>query len=192
MIATLSSDLLLVVAGLAAGLLGGLVGVGGGVLMVPALVYAASLGQREAIATSLAAIVPMSIAATVRQHRYGNVDLRSGLMLGVLGIVGAIIGATLAELLPERALKIGFALLVLSISARLFRELAAGRGEAAPRAGEPGALPRAEAVLKRVLELRVDGIHAVERKRLKGLEAARRRALRPMVGEHAVDQREPA
>ncbi len=101
MIATLSSDLLLVVAGLAAGLLGGLVGVGGGVLMVPALVYAASLGQREAIATSLAAIVPMSIAATVRQHRYGNVDLRSGLMLGVLGIVGAIIGATLAELLPS-------------------------------------------------------------------------------------------
>lgn len=124
MIAALSTDaLLLVIAGFAAGLLGGIVGVGGGVLMVPALVYAASLGQREAIATSLAAIVPMSIAATVRQHRYGNVRLKDGLTLGILGIVGAFLGASLAEVLPERALKIGFALLVLSIAARLVREL---------------------------------------------------------------------
>lgn len=130
MIAAIPSDLLLIAAGLAAGLLGGLVGVGGGVLMVPALVYAASLGQREAIATSLAAIVPMSVAATVRQHRYGNVRLREGLVLGLLGIAGAIAGATLAEVLPERALKIGFALLVLTIAARLVRDLA--RGDRAP------------------------------------------------------------
>jgi uncharacterized protein len=116
---TLDHPTLLVVAGFLAGVLGGLVGIGGGILAVPALVYAAGLGQREAIATSLAAIVPMSIAGTLRQRRYGNVDVREGLGLGVLGIVGAFVGATLADLLPEAMLRVGFGLLMLFIAAQL-------------------------------------------------------------------------
>lgn len=110
---------LLIVAGFLAGVLGGLVGIGGGILAVPALVYAAGLGQREAIATSLAAIVPMSIVGTMRQRRYGNVNVREGLSLGVLGIVGALVGATLADVLPDRVLRIGFGLLMLVIAAQL-------------------------------------------------------------------------
>lgn len=120
-LATIDHPVLLVVAGFLAGVLGGIVGIGGGILAVPALVYAAGLGQRAAIATSLAAMVPMSIAATYRQHRYGNVRLTEGLTLGVLGIAGAAVGATLADLLPERLLRIGFGLLMLLIAAQLIR-----------------------------------------------------------------------
>ena len=126
---------LLVAAGFLAGVLGGLVGIGGGILAVPALVYAAGLGQREAIATSLAAIVPMSIAGTWRQHRYGNVRLREGIMLGALGIVGAAVGASLADVLPDRVLRVGFALLMLLIAAQLLqtvRREARGAASASP------------------------------------------------------------
>lgn len=112
---------LLVVAGFLAGVLGGIVGIGGGILAVPALVYAAGLGQRAAIATSLAAMVPMSIAATMRQRAYGNVRLAECLTLGVLGIAGAAVGATLADLLPERLLRIGFGVLMLLIAGQLIR-----------------------------------------------------------------------
>ncbi|MBO9532646.1 MAG: sulfite exporter TauE/SafE family protein [Solirubrobacteraceae bacterium] len=118
---------LLIVAGFLAGVLGGLVGIGGGILAVPALVYAAGLGQREAIATSLAAIVPMSIAGTYRQHRYGNVNVREGLGLGMLGILGAFVGATLADVLPDRVLRIGFGLLMLVIAAQLVQGVRRGR-----------------------------------------------------------------
>jgi uncharacterized membrane protein YfcA len=111
----------LVVAGFAAGLLGGMVGIGGGVLVVPALMFAAGIGERAAIATSLAAMVPMSMAATYRQHRYGNVRLADGLWLGVMGIVGAAVGATLADVLPEHALRIGFAVIMLLLAAHMVR-----------------------------------------------------------------------
>ncbi|MEH3052841.1 MAG: TSUP family transporter [Patulibacter minatonensis] len=127
---------LLVVAGFLAGVLGGLVGIGGGILAVPALVYAAGLGQREAIATSLAAIVPMSIVGTYRQHRYGNVKVREGLTVGVLGIAGAAAGATLADLLPDRLLRLGFGLLMLLIAAQLLHGVRKARvAEAGARTG---------------------------------------------------------
>ena len=125
---------LLIVAGFLAGVLGGLVGIGGGILAVPALVYAAGLGQRAAIATSLAAIVPMSIAGTLRQRRYGNVRLAEGLTLGVLGVVGAIAGATLADVLPDRVLRIGFGLLMLFIAAQLLSSVRRDRRAAAAAA----------------------------------------------------------
>lgn len=128
---TIDHPALLIVAGFFAGVLGGLVGIGGGILAVPALVYAAGLGQREAIATSLAAIVPMSIAGTIRQRRYGNVRLSQGLWLGALGIVGAAVGATLADALPDRVLRLGFALLMLVIAAQLLAGVRRDRRAAA-------------------------------------------------------------
>lgn len=109
----------LVLAGLVAGILGGMLGIGGGILAVPALIYAAGLGERAAVATSLAAMVPMSIAAAARHHHYGNLRLREGLVLGVLGIAGAAVGATVAEVIPESALRISFGVLMLLIAAHL-------------------------------------------------------------------------
>ncbi|MBJ7472600.1 MAG: sulfite exporter TauE/SafE family protein, partial [Solirubrobacteraceae bacterium] len=101
MIGAVSDPALLALIGFLAGVLGGMVGIGGGILVVPVLLYTQDFGEREAIATSLAAMVPMSMAAAARHHHYGNLRLREGLSLGVLGIVGAILGASIAELVPE-------------------------------------------------------------------------------------------
>lgn len=133
-VATIDHPVWLVVAGLVAGILGGMLGIGGGILAVPALIYAAGLGERAAVATSLAAMVPMSIAAAARHHHYGNLRLREGLLLGVLGIAGAAVGATIAEVIPESALRISFGILMLAIAAHMAHGVWAER-----RRGEPAA-----------------------------------------------------
>ena len=109
------------VLGVAAGLLAGLFGVGGGILFVPALSLAAGLSQVSAEATSLLAIVPVAALGAWRQHRYGNVDVRAGLVLGALSGLGVLGGVALANALSERALKTGFAVLALVIALQLAR-----------------------------------------------------------------------
>lgn len=99
----------LLVAGFAAGILGGLLGVGGGVLFVPALVVFAGETQLGAMATSLLAIVLVAIVGTLRQHGYGNLRLRDGLLIGILSPAGVLVGVLLANALPERALELSFA-----------------------------------------------------------------------------------
>lgn len=95
--------------GFAAGMAGGLLGVGGGVLFVPALVVFADLSQLEAIATSLVAIVLVALVGTARQREYGNVRLRDGIAIGLLAPVGVLAGAVIANAVPERALELSFA-----------------------------------------------------------------------------------
>lgn len=104
---------------LAGGAVGGLLGVGGGILFVPALVVFLDNSQLAGEATSLAVIVPMAILGTWRQHRYGNVDLRAGITIGVLAFPGVIGGVALANVLPERALELSFAALCLFVAYRL-------------------------------------------------------------------------
>jgi uncharacterized membrane protein YfcA len=99
----------LLVLGFVAGAAGGLLGVGGGVIFVPALVVFADLTQLHAIATSLVAIVLVAIVGAARQRRYGNVRLRDGLVIGLLAPVGVLVGVVLANALPERALELSFA-----------------------------------------------------------------------------------
>jgi uncharacterized protein len=99
----------LVALGLAAGMAGGLVGVGGGVLFVPALVVFADESQLSAEATSLIAIVLVSLVGTWRQRGYGNLRLRDGLLIGILSPIGVLAGVGLANAVPERALELSFA-----------------------------------------------------------------------------------
>jgi uncharacterized protein len=99
----------LVVLGMAAGMAGGLVGVGGGVLFVPALVVFAGESHLGAEATSLIAIVLVSLVGAWRQRDYGNLRLRDGLLIGVLSPIGVIVGVGLANAVPERALELSFA-----------------------------------------------------------------------------------
>jgi uncharacterized membrane protein YfcA len=105
--------------GLAAGVLAGLFGVGGGILFVPTLSLALGLDQLHAQATSLAAMLPVVAVGTWRQTRYGNVRMRSALVLGLAGIVGIVGGGFLAESLPEDALERLFGVLVLCVAAQL-------------------------------------------------------------------------
>jgi uncharacterized membrane protein YfcA len=107
--------------GLAAGVVAGLLGVGGGALFVPALTIGLGLSQIDAEATSLLAIIPVALVGAWRQRRSGNVDVRTGVTLGVLAVGGAAGGAALANAVPQRALEVGFAVLILFVAAQLVR-----------------------------------------------------------------------
>ncbi len=107
--------------GVAAGMLSGLLGVGGGALFVPALVLLLGLDQVDAEATSLLAIVPVALVGTWRQHRYGNVRVRDGVVVGLLAIPGALLGVVLVNALPERAIEYAFAVLLVYIAWTLGR-----------------------------------------------------------------------
>ena len=107
--------------GVLAGVAAGLLGIGGGALFVPALVLFLGLPQVEAEATSLLAIVPVALVGAARQHRYGNLQLRDGLLVGGLAVPGAVAGVALVNAVPERAIEIGFAGLLLFVAAQLVR-----------------------------------------------------------------------
>ena len=104
--------------GLAAGVVAGLFGVGGGILFVPTLL-ALGLGQLDAEATSLAAILPTVAAGTWNQRRYGNVDWRAAAILGIGSIAGVAGGVAVAESLPDEVLRRLFAVLMLAVAAQL-------------------------------------------------------------------------
>jgi uncharacterized protein len=108
-----------IVVGLLAGALGGLFGVGGGLIFVPALVLLFCFGQVEAEATSLLAIIPVVIAGTWRQHLYGNVRWREALIIGVVAVAGVELGVLTAKSLPEETLQRLFGLLLLVVAAQL-------------------------------------------------------------------------
>jgi uncharacterized membrane protein YfcA len=105
--------------GLAAGIVAGLLGVGGGVLFVPGLVIFLGLNQHHAEATSLLAIVPVAIVGTQRQDRYGNVRRADALLLGVLSLAGAAAGVALANALSGAFLRYAFAGLMVVVAAQL-------------------------------------------------------------------------
>ncbi len=111
----------LLVIGFAAGMLGGLVGVGGGVLFVPGLVLFLGVSQLEAEGTSLLAMVLVAIVGAARQSGYGNLRLRDGLIVGVLSPIGVGAGTVLANNLPERTLELSFAALQLYFAYGLAR-----------------------------------------------------------------------
>ncbi len=116
-----------VVIGLAAGVVAGLLGVGGGVLFVPGLVLFLGLDQHQAEATSLLAIVPVALLGTYRQDRYGNVQRADALLLGMLSLAGAAAGVALANALSGAFLRDAFAALIMLVAAQLVhRTLTAG------------------------------------------------------------------
>jgi uncharacterized membrane protein YfcA len=109
----------LVALGFVAGAAGGLLGVGGGIVFVPALVLFGHLSQLHALATSLVAIVLVAIVGAARQRAYGNVRLRDGLVIGLLAPLGVLAGVVLANALPERALELSFAAVQLAFAWQL-------------------------------------------------------------------------
>jgi uncharacterized membrane protein YfcA len=95
--------------GFAAGIVSGMVGVGGGVLFVPGLVLFLDETQLRAESTSLLAIVAVAFVGAWRQRGYGNVRLRDGVIVGLLSPVGVFVGTGLANALSERVLELSFA-----------------------------------------------------------------------------------
>jgi uncharacterized protein len=116
----------------AAGMLGGVVGVGGGVLFVPALVVLMDLTQLEAEATSLVAVVAVGAVGAWRQHGYGNLRLRDGVVIGLLSPLGVAVGVVAANEMPERVLELLFAALCLYFAYGLARRALGGPGPPSP------------------------------------------------------------
>lgn len=109
--------------GLAAGILGGFIGVGGGVLIVPVLVLALGFEQHMAVGTSLGALLPpVGILGAYEYYRHGQLNVTYALLLGIGLLIGAYIGAVYAVKLPALLLRRIFAVFLLITSIRmLFR-----------------------------------------------------------------------
>ena len=105
----------------AGGLTGGLVGVGGGILFVPALTVFLGLSQVEGEATSLLMIVVVALVGAVRQYGYGNVRVREALIISLLSPLGVLAGVAIANQVSERALQLAFAALALFMAVQIVR-----------------------------------------------------------------------
>jgi uncharacterized membrane protein YfcA len=112
---------LVVLGGLLIGVVSGLIGIGGGILIVPMLVYFLDMGQKRAQGTSLAALLlPIGIFAAWEYYKAGNVDIRIALILAGTIAIGAWFGAMFAQQISESALRRGFAVLLVFAALRLF------------------------------------------------------------------------
>ncbi len=125
------NELFAILIALAGGLAGGLVGVGGGVLFVPALTIFLGLSQVEGESTSLLMIVIVALVGAYRQNVYGNVRVRDAAVIGVLSPLGVLVGVAVANEVSHRVLELSFAALVLFIAYGLAR-----RALSAPDAAE--------------------------------------------------------
>lgn len=105
--------------GTAAGLFSGLFGVGGGTVLVPALVLWLGYGEREATGTSLAAIVPIAAVAAALQAGYGNVDAARALLVGLPAVGGVLAGTWLQQRVPQRVVSLAFAGVLVAAAAGL-------------------------------------------------------------------------
>ncbi len=109
----------LILVGLGAGALGATLGIGGGIIYVPALVALFSFAQHEAQGTSLVVIVPSTIVAAYVHARARRVDWRTALLLGLWGIAGGVIGARVALNLDAPLLKRMFAVFLVIAAVRM-------------------------------------------------------------------------
>src|SRR5580765_1325936 len=111
---------LYIVLGLMVGVLSGIVGIGGGIMIVPGLVYLFHMTQHKAQGTSIAALlVPAGALAFWEYYKAGNVDLRAGLLIAVGFLVGGYFGGLWAQHLSELVLRRVFRTLLVIIGIRL-------------------------------------------------------------------------
>jgi uncharacterized membrane protein YfcA len=114
-------EMLGVLVGLIGGTLSGLTGLGGGFIMVPLLVYLFGMSQHSAQGTSLAVLLPpLGLLAFLQYYRNGYVDVRLALLLAVGFFFGGYVGGSLAQLIPGRLLRKGFAAILAMLAADMF------------------------------------------------------------------------
>jgi uncharacterized membrane protein YfcA len=121
----------LVAIGVIGGILSGLFAIGGGILMVPLLVWRARMDQRRAAATSLVAIIPTAVVSSAAYLIHGDIDVVAGAFVAVGAVVGAVIGSRLLRRLPVTWLRWAFIVFLLAIAARLLL-VTPGRGHSIP------------------------------------------------------------
>jgi uncharacterized membrane protein YfcA len=106
--------------GTVAGVFSGLFGVGGGTVIVPLLIFWLGYGERLATGTSLGAIVLIGLIGVAAQGGlYGNVHLATGLLLSIPAVVGVVLGIEVQQRIPQRAVSLLFAALLVAVAAEL-------------------------------------------------------------------------
>jgi uncharacterized protein len=117
---TLPIILSIIVIGIAAGMLGGMVGVGGGIIIVPALVYLLGFSQKMAQGTSLGLIMlPVGILGVLSYYKQGYVDFKVVGLLAVGFVAGSLIGSKIALKMPEMTIKRIFAVLLIIVAIKM-------------------------------------------------------------------------
>lgn len=112
--------ILLIIIGLAAGFLSGLVGIGGGIIIVPALVLLAGFSQKLAQGTSLGILLlPVGILAVIQYYKQGYVDIKYVGIVALAFVIGSLLGSKLALSLSDEKMKKIFAILMLVISVKM-------------------------------------------------------------------------
>ena len=112
---------LFLLVGLAVGFFSGLVGIGGGILIIPLLVYGFKMTQHKAQGTSIAALLaPVGFLAFLEYYRAGNVDVRAAVMIAIGFLLGGYFGGRWAQLISELTLRRGFAILLVASGVILF------------------------------------------------------------------------
>ena len=111
-----STFLLLLLIGLVAGILSGIFGIGGGIVIVPALIYLLGFSQHKATGTSLAVLLPpIGIAAVLEYYQHDNVDLSAALIIAAASILGAWLGSLFASRLSGPMLRLAFGVFVVAM-----------------------------------------------------------------------------
>lgn len=115
--------LILLFIGLLAGVISGLLGIGGGIIIIPALVYLLGYSQHNAQGTSLGLLLPpIGILAVLNYHKAGFVNIKAAAIMCITFIIGSYITSKIAVELPETIIKKMFAVFLLFYAARLFLE----------------------------------------------------------------------
>jgi len=112
--------IIILLVGLAAGILGGMVGIGGGIIIVPALVYFLGFSQFKAQGTSLAMLMfPVGILGVIQYYKQGYVDFRIVIVLALGFVLGSLLGSRLSLSLPQDLVKKLFAILMLLLGVKM-------------------------------------------------------------------------
>lgn len=116
----MTSTVVFILIGITAGILSGMFGIGGGIVIVPALMYFCGFSQLKAQGTSLAVLLPpVGIFAFIQYYKKGQVDIPAGIIIVLFLVIGSIFGAKIAQNLPSNVLKKGFGVLMILISLKL-------------------------------------------------------------------------
>jgi hypothetical protein len=111
---------LFITIGLVAGILSGMFGIGGGTIIVPALLYLCGFDQLKAQGTSLAIMLPpVGVLAFIEYYKRGQVSVKAGILICIFLIVGSFFGAKVANNVPIAFIKKGFAILMILISIKM-------------------------------------------------------------------------
>jgi len=116
-----NSIMLLILIGLVAGILGGILGLGGGIIMIPAMVFLLGFSQQQAIGTSLAVMLPpIGVFAAYNYYKAGQVNLKYALIIAAAFMLGSWLSSKFALTIPENILKKLFSILLVAVAIKMF------------------------------------------------------------------------